>query len=319
MTWRRARRAAAALALSCAALLTSARVGGTLALYEGSTTNAGSTFAGGWVHEATAMTATPEGYDVALKWTPGSAGVVTQKLYGEDKGTTESCASVPTHTLSATLATASTSTYKDESRGTEATDGDWFCYELQGENGSWLSQGTFKAVQLGLAASAVSVANETAKCSSKVTKAAGKIDCDDTIAITFNQKPVLPASPIDVCVFSTGTIVIGDSETKTSKKETVPACNRATDAYAVGDLTISSGSTISENVSYTKSPYTLSESPSWKMTITLQGSETSASVSGTPTWTLAPAASIKSSTTTHQAVMCTAEKTTCRPTTTTDF
>jgi hypothetical protein len=320
----RARRAAWALGLSGAALLAGGRVGGTLALYEGSTTNAGSTFAGGWVHDATEASATPEGYDVALKWTPGSQGVTTQKLYGEDKGTSSTCTSVPTHTLSATLASASTSNYKDESRGTEATDGDWFCYELQGENGSWKSQGAFKAVQLGLLASAVSAGNETAaKCASKLTKTAGKIDCDDTLAVTFNQKPILPASPIDVCVFSTGTIVLGDTETETKEvkrvKETVPICKSATDPYAVGKLTISSGSTISASVAYTKSTYTLSESAPWKMTITLQGSETSATVSGTPTWTLVPAAAIKSQVATHQAAMCTAEKSTCRPTTTTDF
>ncbi|MGN6372943.1 MAG: hypothetical protein ACTHM1_08115 [Solirubrobacteraceae bacterium] len=323
MTRRHARRAAVALTLSCAALLASGQVGGTLALYEGSATNANSAFAGGWVHDATEMAASPEGYDVALKWTPGSPGVVTQKLYGEDKGTSPACTSVPTHTLSATLASASTSAYKDESRGSEATDGDWVCYEIQGENGSWLSAGAFSAVQVGLVASAVSTVNEATKCSTKVTKAAGKIDCDDTIAITFNQKPVLPASPLSVCVFSTGTIVLGDTETESKevkkKLETTPVCKTATDASSVGKLTISSGSTVSASVAYTASTYTLSASAPWKMTITLQGSESSASVTGTPTWTLVPVAAIKSSVTTHQAVMCTAEKSTCRPTTTTDF
>jgi hypothetical protein len=324
---RRARRVAWALALSCAALLASGRVGGTLALYEGSTTNASSTFAGGWVHDATETSATPEGYDVALKWTPGSQGVRTQKLYGEDKGTSSACTSVPTAALSATLASASTSSYKEESRGTEATDGDWFCYELQGENGNWKSQGTFKAVQLGLVASALSAANEATKCSTKLTKTAGKIDCDDTVAITFNQKPILPEGSIDVCVFSTGTIVLGDTETatkevvkgKTKEIVTEPTCNAAGDPFTVGKLTISAGSTISASVAYTKSTYTLSPSAPWKMTVTLQGSETSATVSGTPTWTLVPATAIKSSIATHQAVMCTAEKSTCRPTTTTDF
>lgn len=310
------------LALLGAALLTGGVVGGTLALYDASTENAASTFSGGWIGAASAVTATPEGNDVTLKWTPGTQQVTGQKLFGEDKATSESCTSVPTPVLSTTLASASTSTYKDESRATEANAGNWLCYELQSTSSSkWTAQ-TFKAVQLGLVASKVTSANAASKCTKAPTQASGKIDCDDTIALTFNQKPILPASPIDVCVFSAGTIILGDTETETKtvkgKTETTPICKAATDPYAVGKLTVAGG-TISANALFTKSPYTLSEAAPWTMTITLEGSIEQPSVTGTPTWTLTPASAIKSAIATHQATICTAEKSTCRPTTTSDF
>jgi hypothetical protein len=308
--------------LVCAALLTSGGVGATLALYDASTQNAATTFSGGWIGAPSGASATAEGNDVTLKWTAGTQQVTGQKLVGEDKGTNESCTSAPKAELSTTLASASTSTYKDESRGTEANRGDWFCYELQSTSSSkWTAQ-AFKAVQLGLVSSAVSSANAASKCSKAPTQASGKIDCNDTIALTFNQKPILPASPIEVCVFSAGTIVLGDSETETkevSKKiETTPVCKAATDPYSVGKLTVASA-TIGSSIKFATSRYTLSAAAPWTMTITLEGSIEQASVTGTPTWTFTPASTIKSSITTHQATICSAEKSTCRPTTTTDF
>lgn len=314
-------RGAGLLVLLCAVLLSSGAVGSTLALYDASTENATSTFSGGWVGPPTGATATPEGNDVALSWTAGTQQVTGQKLFGEDKGTSESCTSVPAPTLSTTLASASTSAYKDESRGTEANAGDWFCYELQSTSASkWTAQ-TFKAVQLGLVASKVASANGTT-CSKALKAEAGKIDCNDTLTLTFNQKPILPASPIDVCVFSAGTIVVGDTETESKtvkgKTETTPICKAATDPYTVGKLTVAGG-TVGSSVKFVTSKYTLSTAAPWTMTITLEGSIEQASVSGAPTWTLTPASAIKSSIATHQASICTAEKTTCRPTTTTDF
>lgn len=309
------------LALLLAVLLAGGAVGTTLALYDASTENAGTTFSGGWIGPPSGVTVAPEGNDVTLKWTAGTQQVTGQKLFGEDKGTGESCTSVAKAELSTTLASASTSTYKDESRATEVNRGDWFCYELQSTSSSkWTGQ-TFKAVQLGLVASKVASANGST-CTKAPKAEAGKIDCNDTITLTFNQKPIMPASPISVCVFSAGTIVLGDSETETKtvkgKTETTPICKAATDPYTVGKLTVAGG-TIGSSAKFPTSKYALSEAAPWTMTITLEGSIEQASVSGTPTWTLTPASAIKSFVTTHQATICTAEKSTCRPTTTSDF
>lgn len=307
-----------ALLLVCGALLSSGLAGGTFALYEGATENAGSTFAGGWIGAATGLTATPEGYDVALKWTPGTHGPVTgQKLYGVDNEASSTCTEAPT--LISRLESGTTSSYNDESRGNATNDGDWFCYQLQSTSASeWTAQAT-QAVQLGLVANGLSTKNAASTCTKAPKPESGKIDCKDTITITFNQKPnLVEKGTIVVCVFATeNLIVLGEGPSGITKCGAKP-----NGAYTVGEMTVS-GAKIKANAKFEKSPYTLTASAPWETAITLETATTNSAIekegSSTPTWTFIPASTIKSSVKTHEATICSAVKTTCRPATTSDF
>jgi hypothetical protein len=300
------RQAALAIVIlgAIALALSTGIVGTTSALFNGETQNAGSSFAGGWVAAPSAFTATPSGYDVSLGWTPGVQSVTGQKVNGVDNGTNPDCTGAA-YGLVSTLASATTATYTDGSRGNASNNGNWFCYQLLSTSATvWTAQ-ALKAVQIGLVANAISTANAGTTCAGSAAPVTGKTNCNDTITITFNQKPILPASPIKVCVWATGTIVIGDTQA---------TCAASTDAYSVGKLT---GGTLGSNVAYTSSAFTLSASEPWTMTITLGTAIGTSTVSGT--WTLTPAAGILSTITTHQATICTATSTTCQPTSSTTF
>lgn len=285
-------------------LLSTGPLGSTLALFNGETENATSTFAGGWIGAATGPTATPSGYDIALAWTPGTHGPVTgQQLDGVDNTTSSNCTGAA-YALLHTMASATTATYTDASRGTASNDGDWFCYELISTSATvWTATTVLPAVQLGLVASGLSIAN---------VGTAGKVNANDTITITFNQKPILPTGNVNVCVVASTTIVIGDTTA------TGATTCRSTDAYNIGEIALS-GATLGTTVKYNTSTYTLSAAAPWTMVLTLAGSATTSTVTGTPTWTLTPASTIKSSITTHQATICSAAKTTCQPTSTSNF
>jgi hypothetical protein len=280
---------------------------GTFAIYNGETENAGSTFAGGWVGAASSPTASASGNDVNFAWTPGTHGPVTgQQLYGVDNGTNSNCTGAA-YALLATVSSATTSTYTD-GRGTSSNGGNWFCYKLVSTSATaWTAETTLPALQLGVAATAVSSANTGTRCSFSPVPATGKVDCNDTISITFNQKPVLPAGPIAVCVWSTGSIVVGDTSPTT--------CISSSATSSVGVLT---GGTIGSNAAYRSSAFTLSTSAPWTMTITLGGSNLlPPSISGSLAF--APASTIKSAATANQATICTTAASTCRPSATSGF
>jgi hypothetical protein len=299
------RQAALAIVIlgAIALALSTGIVGTTSALFNGETQNAGSSFAGGWVAAPSSFNATPSGYDVSLGWTPGVQSVTGQKVNGADNGTNPDCTGAA-YGLISTLASATTATYSDASRGTALNNGNWFCYQLLSTSATvWTAQ-ALKAVQIGLVANAISTANAGSTCAGSAAPVTGKTNCNDTITITFNQKPILPASPIRVCVWASGTIVIGDTV----------LCLSSGDSYGVGKMT---GGTLGTNVAYSTSTYTLTTVAPWVMTITLKGSNTTSNVSGT--WTFTPAAGILSSVTTHQATICSAVKTTCQPTSSTTF
>lgn len=288
--------------LSLAALLlSSGLIGTTDGLFNGETQNAGSTFAGGWVGAASSPTTTAKGYDIALGWTVGTHGPVTgQQLNGASNATTASCNGV-VYTSIATLASASTNTYTDASRGTATNNGDWFCYQLVSTSATaWTAAAAVPPVQLGLVANGLSMAN---------LATAGLIEKNDTITITFNQKTNLPSSNIKVCVWATGSIVVGD---------TTSGCTNSTDAFSVGKITLT-GATIASNLAFTASTVTLSTAAPWTMTIKLAGSNSTSTVTGSPTWLLTPASTILSSITVHQATICSAAKTTCQPSSTSNF
>jgi hypothetical protein len=286
-------------------LVGSGATGGTFALFNAETQNASSTFAGGWIGAATGATATASGYDMSLAWTPGTHGPVTgQQLLGVDNGTNSNC----TGAAYASIATPAVSagTYSDASRANATNNGHWFCYEIVSTSATvWTATSTFSA-QLGLVANGISASNAATRCSGAATPASGKLDCTDKLVLTFNQKPLLPSSPIKVCAWSAnGTIIVGDTAT---------SCSSRFDTASVGTI---SGLTIAANAAYTSSTYTLSTSAPWTMTITLAGATTTSTISGTMTFT--PASTIKSAVTTHQASICTAASSTCRPTASSSF
>jgi hypothetical protein len=277
--------------------LSSGTVGSTFALFNGETQNAGTSFAGGWIDPPAALTATAAGYDVALAWTPGTHGPVTgQKLYGVDNTTSSSCTSV-TYAPIGTLAAATTAAYTDSSRGTAANNGNWFCYQLVSTSATVWTAPTNQAVQLGLVATGIAIANVGTNNS---------INANDTITITFNQQTNLPASgTTKVCVLTAGKIIIGATSGGSS-------CASG-DGYSGGVIT---GVTIGSNRVYQSSTFTTTATAPWRLTITLVGTGTS-TYSGTAT--LTPASGILSAATTHQATLCTAAAATCRPATTTHF
>lgn len=294
----------AAIILAAAALLLGNNViGSTLALFNGETSNTNSAFAGGWVGAPSAATATASGYDVGFAWTPGTHGPVTgQQLFGVDNGPSSNCTGAA-YTLLATLASASTAAYTDASRGTLANDGNWFCYQLVSTSAtSWTAPLPFAAMQLGLVTTAVQITN---------VGTANRIEKNDTIKLTFNQRTNLGTGNIKVCVYTTGAILLGDTHNGNN-------CGTDSDGFTVGKLTLT-GASIPSALNFNASTVALSATAPWTMTITLAGTNSTANMTGTPTWTLNGSASILSFATTHQATMCSTAATTCRPTTPTNF
>jgi hypothetical protein len=248
-------------------------------------------------------TATATGYDVALGWTPGTHGPVTgQQLFGIDNTTNSNCTGAA-YSLLATMAAASTAAYTDPSRGTAANNGNWFCYQLVSTSAtSWTSSLALPAVQLGLVATAVQITNGGGT--------ANRIQTGDTITLTFNQRTTVGTANIRVCVYTNGTILVGDTQA---------ACTASTDTYTVAKLVVA-GATIPTALNFGSSTVTRTTTSPFTMTVTLAGTASVANLTGTPTsWTLTGSSSIVSFATTHQATMCSAVATTCQPTTATNF
>jgi hypothetical protein len=303
------RRAVSAVVVlaAMALLLGNGVVGTTFALFNGETQNANSAFAGGWVGAPSAATATASGYDVALAWTVGTHGPVTgQQLYGVDNTTNSNCTGAAYALLTTTPTTlaAATATYTDPSRGTVSNDGDWYCYEIQSKSAtSWTAPFDLAAIQLGLVTTAVQITNNGT---------ANRIQSGDTIKLTFNQRTTVGTGNVRVCVFTNGTILVGD---------TTAGCTASTDTYTVAKLVVT-GATIPTAINFGSSTVTRTTTSPFTMTISLAGSATVANLTGTPTsWKLTGSSSIVSFATTHQATMCSsvAVGNSCQPTTATNF
>lgn len=291
--------ALALIVLSAAGLaLSTGIVGSTFALFNGETQNAASNFAGGWIGAPTAVTPSPSGYDVNLAWTPGAHGPITgQTLNGVDNGTNASCnAAVYAFLVSGAATTAS---YTDASRGSAATNGHWYCYQLVSTTASLWTAATTFATQLGLVTSSIAITNVATN---------NQIAATDTITLTFNQRTNKTSGTIKVCAVNNGAsdvVILGDT--------TGGSGCAAGDANNIGVI---SGVTIGTTRAYTTSSYATTSTFPYTLTITIGGSGSS-TYSGTGTFT--PSASILSFATTHQATMCTTAAATCRPTTTTHF
>jgi hypothetical protein len=301
---------AALVFAACSLLLGSGLTRGTSALFNGETQNAGSTFADGWIGAAASPAATASGNDVMLTWTPGTHGPVTgQQLHSVDNGTNSNCTGAA-YALLATMAAASTASYTDASRATSSNNGNWFCFKIVSTSATaWTAEAPVAALQIGLAATGVATGNASSRCTSSPAPVAGVMDCNDTITVTFNQKPNLATSgTIKVCAWTvTKTIVIGDTA--------VGNCTAAVDPYSIG--VIGAGN-ITADARYTSSTFTLSAAAPWTLSIVLKGSNAAPPGVAGPL-ALTPASSIKSAMTTHQATICTSSSSTCRPTTGTAF
>jgi hypothetical protein len=293
---------------AAATLFGNRMVGLTGASFNASATNTGSAFAGGWVGQASAATATASGYDVGLSWTPGTAGPVTgQTIRGTDNGTSSNCSGAAYSDFSFTLGAAVGST-TDANRAVTSpvSNGDWVCYQIVSTSATaWTQSYNLSALQVGLAATSVSIANAGGT--------ANTVEPGDTIAITFNQRTNLTASSVKVCVFGTpdNTILIGDLKSGSN-------CGTASgDGYSIGKLTTSS-TVGSAGARFTSSSVAVTTSSPWKVTITL-GSGGTDSVASGATWQFTPSSSVKSYATTDQAQACTSGASTCTPTTSSSF
>jgi hypothetical protein len=288
---------------ACALLLGNSVIGTTFALFNGETSNANSAFAGGWIGPPSSATATATGYDVAFAWTPGSHGPINgQQLLGKDNGTASSCNGAVL-TPFASITAPPTAAYTDSNRGA-TSNGNWFCYQLVSTTASsWTSAVTLPPLQLGLVTSNVLISNGGGT--------ANTIQKNDTIKLTFNQRTNLGTGNIKVCVYTTGAILIGDTQSGN-------ACGTDADGFTVAKLTVT-GAAILSGVAYTASTVALSTSAPWTMTITLAGTNGTSVMTGTQAWALTPSTSILSFATTDRATMCNAASTNCRPTTSSGF
>jgi hypothetical protein len=300
---RRAVSAGVVIAAACL-LLGNGTIDSTFALFNGQTQNANSAFAGGWVGAPTAATTTAVGYDMSLAWTAGTHGPVTgQQLYGVDNGTNSNCTGAAYALLTTTPAlTQATTSYTDASRGTAGNNGNWYCYRLLSTSAtSWTAPLALSGVQLGLVTTAVQITN---------VGTVNRIQANDQIKLTFNQRTNIGTAAIRVCVFTNGTILLGDN---------TGGCTASSDTYTVGKLVVT-GATIPTALNFASSTVTRTTVSPFTMTITLAGTASVANLTGTPTsWKLTGSSSILSFATTHQATMCSAVATTCQPTTATNF
>jgi hypothetical protein len=282
---------AGAVLLACTALaLTTGVVPSTLALFNGETTNANSVVAGGWVVAPTIGTTTVSGYDVQMAWTAGNHGVSGQRLYGSDRGTTNSCTGA-TYSALANMASGTTTSYTHANVGAGTANGHYYCYQLVSTSQTltsltsdtgWTATASFGPVQVGLTPTSVAITR---------AGTSNRVDSGDKITLTFNQATNLTGTSTKVCAVTTqNKIFLGDTAT---------TCGTS-DSATIGVL---SGKTISGTRTFTGSTLAIAGTT---VTITLPaGTGSTANLSGTGSWTFTPAATIKSSATTDQATVCT--------------
>lgn len=302
---RRAIGAALILLLASVAASRGHVVSSTLALFNAETKNAGSSFADGWVGPPSNLRVTSlSGNGVNLAWTVGTPNVDTQTLLGYDGGTTVggSCNGIfdgAYTTTVGTIADNTTASYADSSRAS-GINGHYYCYELQ-ENSTaystWKGAATLRA-QVGMFASAVANAN---------VLTSGRVAKTDTITITWSQRTSITATSTLVCVYTDGTILIGDTGTGSQ-------CRGSGDGYTIAKL--KSSGTLGTQVKFGSSSVSSTTSAPFTTKITLAGSNTTSTVSGSPTWTLTPSTSVLSNT---GSVAACASGSNCTPTTTSSF
>jgi hypothetical protein len=173
------RRGLLALALLLAAAAAAAFSSANFSASSGNPSNAVTTAT---VGAASGLTAGASGRDVNVAWTAGTNA--SSAVVSGGPSQTSSCAGV-TYTQ---LATPSPATYTDANRSSPA--GSWYCYRVQAAFHSFSSLTTSPTVatQLGVVASAATLANNGASSTSGCSAASsGALDCRDRIVIDFNQ------------------------------------------------------------------------------------------------------------------------------------
>jgi hypothetical protein len=150
-------------------------------------------------------------------------------------------------------------------------NGSFVCFQVAGAQtiGGWYSpaanaNGT--AVRVGLWPNTVALTN---------VATANKIAATDQIKVTYNQNINASATSLRVCVFSTGTMILGDTSGS--------ACNAADD-YTIGKIT---GLTIGANLTFTTASISATGSIATVTLNGVSGAVTTASESGTGTYTSA--------------------------------
>ncbi len=254
--------------------------GSTFGYFDASVDQGTSSLPGGYVAAATSQTATASGYDGIVTWAlPDTTGVQGQQILMSDNSTSTDCSAV-TYTSTVATLTSTARTYTDSNRTATTGAGDQFCYAVctYWATNSWDHVARAPATQLGLVVDSVVLHSGST---------AGTLSTNDTIVLTFNQKPATPANGT-ICTFHTGGIIlIGDS-----------TCSVATDTYAIGEL---SGYTVG-GVGHQKRTATVTVSTSAPWTITVKLTQTGQTVSGSGTFT--PSSSLVSAATTDQATVC---------------
>ena len=178
------------------------------------------------------------------------------------------------------------SVYTDSNRsGTTTvpgpTAGDQYCFAVESywTPVSWYQRARAAATQLGLVIDSIVITSVTTP---------GTLSNNDTITLTFNQKPATPANGT-ICTFGTGEVIlVGDS-----------TCSSfSTDPWVIGKFT---GYAVG-GVGHQKRSATVTVSASAPWTMTIKVTQTGQTVSGSGSFT--PSPSIVSAATTDQATVC---------------
>ncbi len=292
-----------ALFVIAAALFVAGMAGSTLAYFDGQTDNV-AVLSGGYVFPPVTVTTLGSltGPIQTIKWAqPTTTGASYYELRMTTMGTTavacpSSHVSTVTQTVLTTLAGPVTTTTTvnagtvtvpvtyPETVGTLAApaltapatisttdNGQFACFQVAAAQtiGGWYSpagNANATAFRVGLWPNTVALTNHATL---------NKIAATDTILITYNQNINASATGLKVCVFSTGTMILGDTSGS--------ACN-AGDGYTIGKIT---GLTIGANLTFTTASISATGSIA---TVTLNGASgptTTASESGTGTYTSA--------------------------------
>lgn len=197
-----------------------------------------------------------------------------------------------------TYANDTTATQTDNNRAS-GNNGSIYCYELAGSStmySTWTAYARLVA-QPGFAATRILFANSSGGTS-------GSINANDTITITWNQRPKIANGTLSVCTFANGTILLGDT-----------VCSLSTEAFTAAKLS-STGSIGASTIKWGSSTVSSTTSAPFTSTITLAGSASVPSTSQR-TWTLTPATALQSNASTTVTACTTSPY--CTPTTTSNF
>jgi hypothetical protein len=281
MIWKAPRRAVRSwkIFIVAALLFCLGVVGSTYANFTAEDTESTAAFAGGYVASpgaAAVSTATGAvvGAGRTVTWaTPTTTGISGFVIRDTNMGTTASpaCPSSATNTFpAADTVTAPTGTVVATVPSTD--NGYYVCYQVQS---FYSTTNTGPPIWVGTTNSAAnSTGVRVGLWPTAATKAnvggggTGTMAANDTLKITYNQAVQVSGSTVSVCVFTDGTLLVGDS------------CGSSSDTPTVGKLTGLNG--IGANQSWPNSTISASASV---VTITLVGASTTTDGTTVGTWT----------------------------------